>query len=290
MEPGLALTAATNFSYEALALLVNRAYADYFLPIWLDAERFAQMCQEEDVALAHSVVAMVEGDVVGTALLSRREDCGWLSGVGVLPLWRRKGIARQMVRYLQRRAGEIGLTHLLLEVLEQNDAAFALYERLGFHWRRDFLVLTSEAGYFTPAPLPAEVQPAPPATLLADYVRLHEVEASWQRALPTLWHRLGSLQGLGYHEAGELVGYVLYDPQRHHQAVHDLAVRPTHPRRLEIAQTLLEAMHASRPHVGGYVVNLPADDPLLAAFARLHYRIWHRQCELIWNVPRSAGV
>ncbi len=274
---------AAHYEIGELALLLNRAYADYYFPVWLDEPRFLQMCREMDIDLQVSVVATA-GEPVGIALLSHRATRGWVSGVGVLPFYRRRGIGSAMLRHLQQEARQLSLESLRLEVLVQNQGGLTLYRHLGFRWQRDLLTLSLEAEGFDAHPhaLPEEIQPMPPLRLLERHAAFHDVPQPWVRELRTLQQGSDNLQGLAYLEQGIVVGYLLYRQQAHHQAVHDLAVRPRHPRRLQVAQELLEAMHSQRPHAGSYVVNWPADDALLTAFVRAGYRIWQRQSEMLW--------
>ncbi len=281
---------AARYDVGELALLLNRAYADYYYPIWLDEARFIQMCREMDIDLHHSVVASA-GEPVGIALLSHRAERGWVSGVGVLPLYRRQGIGSAMLRHLQRKARALGLKALRLEVLVQNQVGLTLYRRLGFRWQRDLLTLSLEQEGFDahPLELPLHLVPMEPLRLLERHAAFHDVPQPWVREERTLQQGSDNLQGLAYLEQGIVVGYLLYRHQPHHQAVHDLAVQPRHPRRLLVAQALLEAMHSQRPHAGGYVVNWPADDALLTAFVRAGYRIWQRQSEMIWRPEEEDG-
>ncbi len=278
------LHAAAQYESGELALLLNRAYADYYFPIWLDEARFLQMCREMDIDLHHSVVATV-GEPVGIALFSRRDARGWISGVGVLPFYRRRGIGSAMLRHLQREAARLGMESLSLEVLIQNEGGMTLYRRLGFRWRRDLLTLSLEQKGFDaePSRIPQAVVPVAPRLLLERHAAFHDVPQPWMREVQTLRQSDGLL-GLAYLERGIVVGYLLYREQAHHHAVHDLAVQPGHPHRLRIAQVLLEAMHGRRPQAGGYVVNWPAADALLTAFVRAGYRIWQRQSEMVWPV------
>jgi GNAT superfamily N-acetyltransferase len=75
--------------------LINAAYADYYVPMYLTSDSMRSVDDLYDVDLARSVVAYDRSEPVGMALLSRRGDRGWISGVGVLPAWRRRGIGRQ---------------------------------------------------------------------------------------------------------------------------------------------------------------------------------------------------
>lgn len=52
--------------------------------------------------------------------------------LGVLPRFRRRGIARRLLAAAGNRAGATGCERLLLEVAEDNEAAQMLYRRLGF--------------------------------------------------------------------------------------------------------------------------------------------------------------
>ncbi len=279
---------AARYDIGELALLLNRAYADYYFPVWLNEARFRQMCREMDIDLRHSVVAAA-GEPVGIALLSRRGPRGWISGVGVLPLYRRQGIGSAMLRHLQREAEALAMEDLRLEVLIQNRGGLTLYRQLGFRWQRDLLTLSLEQESFDahPAALPDPIVPMEPPLLLERHAAFHDVPQPWVREQRTLQQGSDNLQGLAYLEQGIVVGYLLYRQQPHHQAIHDLAVQPRHPRRLQVAHALLEAMRGQRPHAGGYVVNWPADDALLTAFVRAGYRIWQRQSEMIWRTPRG---
>lgn len=278
------LVPATALSYDRLTLLINQAYMNYYLPIWIDAAQFARMCIVEDIDLRKSVVTLVDGTPVAIALLAVREDVGWLSGVGVLAPWRRRGIARRIVEHVQAIARAQALRAVRLEVLTQNEGGLALYQQLGFRWERDLLVLTLEPGTFDPLPLPTGIVPASPGMILTSYTAFHDTRMPWQRQLASCLHRQDELRGLALWEASRMVGYLLYQLQQGNHVVADLAVDPEYPQRLQAARTLLTAMHSARPDMGGSTINLPTDDPLLPAFTGLHYRIWQRQHELVWEV------
>ena len=79
-----------------------------------------------------------------------------------------------------------------------------------------------------------------------------------------------------------LVAYILTQIQSGNYAIADLAVDPNIPHHLQLARTLLLALHTERPDMGCHILNIPAESPLLPAFTGLRYRIWHRQHEMIW--------
>ncbi len=283
-DDSLKLIPAAAVSTARLASLLNAAYADYFLPVWLDEPRVVRMCQEVDVTLAHSVLAMVGDEPVGVALFSRRGERGWISGVGVLPAFRRQGIARRMVAYLQQQARLLDLRVVLLEVLSQNAAGFALYQSLGFRKGRELLALLAEPNVMESALLPRGVRREDPGKLLATQGSFHVVDPSWQRDMATLAWRRDELQALALWEDHRIVGYLLYQAQKHYQTIYDLAVLPAYPQRLDAARRLLLTAHNLRPDAGGAAINIPEEDDLLPVFLELHYRIWQRQNEMIWEL------
>lgn len=65
-------------------------------------------------------------------------DTGWVRILGVLPAWRRRGLARALLRHVFRHFGALGLKRVGLGVdAESPTGAVALYEGAGMHvaWR-----------------------------------------------------------------------------------------------------------------------------------------------------------
>ena len=131
--------------------LINAAYADYYVPMYLTTDSMRSVDDLYDVDLARSVVAYDRSEPVGMALLSRRGDRGWVSGVGVLPAWRRRGIGQLLMETLLKGAREAGVRQVALEVIAQNRAARALYAALGFVEQPRTALLASRRGCRCPA-------------------------------------------------------------------------------------------------------------------------------------------
>lgn len=279
------LIPAADLSSTELMTLINAVYADYYLPVHIDQTQLFEMRIQEDIDLKKSFVAFVDRRPVGVALLSVREQQGWLSGVGVLPEFRRRGIARAVIRYIQGLVATLGLRTLWLEMLTQNDPGAALYQRLGFVKARDLLVLRAEAGQFEPASAPEHVRTLTPDHWLTHYQAFHDVRIPWQRSLRSLQNRIAKLRGLGYWDGARLSGYILYELYPDNHAIYDLAVDPAHLRRLDVAKALLLALHTYRSDLGSYIINVPTEDPLVPAFTDLHFCIWQRQHEMFWIIP-----
>ena len=133
----LTLTNAAGLSIGELAELFNRVYEGYAVPMHVDAGAMAFMEETFDLSGAHSRVAWRDGRSIGVAMLGLRNDRGWVGGMGVAPEARRAGVGELLMRALIESARGAGVKRLGLEVLEPNDSARLLYEKLGFRtWRR----------------------------------------------------------------------------------------------------------------------------------------------------------
>jgi N-acetylglutamate synthase-like GNAT family acetyltransferase len=95
------------------------------------------------------MVAVEDGAALGLANLGIRGERGWIGGIGVVPAARRRGVAERLMRALLDEARERGIRAVTLEVLEENDPAYRLYEKLGFEVTRQVevwsLVQSSDA-------------------------------------------------------------------------------------------------------------------------------------------------
>lgn len=70
--------------------------------------------------------------IVGMCGLRNIAGTGEITNVGVLPAFRRRGIARMLLAETIREGGKAGTQEFTLEVREGNAAAIALYSSFGF--------------------------------------------------------------------------------------------------------------------------------------------------------------
>ena len=94
---------------------------------------FNERSSPEDV-----LVAVEEGDVVGYIRLGRAsrfassDHVVTVNGIGVDPLWQRKGVGRALIDAAAAEARRRGARRLTLRVFAPNAAARQLYESTGF--------------------------------------------------------------------------------------------------------------------------------------------------------------
>jgi L-amino acid N-acyltransferase YncA len=104
---------------------------DVRLAAW--SERFLAKVAEGSIIC---LVATVEGEVVAEGSLYRTFH-GWTRHVGevrltVGPAWRRKGLGRALATGLVKIATDLGIEKIIARVVENQVAAFHIFQRLGF--------------------------------------------------------------------------------------------------------------------------------------------------------------
>jgi ribosomal-protein-alanine N-acetyltransferase len=78
------------------------------------------------------LVACVRGHIVGFAIMRYGEDDAHLDLLAVAPAYRRLGIARQLVAWLEKCAVVAGIFTIALEVRAENHGAQKFYQQLGY--------------------------------------------------------------------------------------------------------------------------------------------------------------
>ena len=78
------------------------------------------------------IVAESDCELLGYVGMMYVLDEGYISNVAVSPKFRRQGIADALIAELVKRAEELELSFVTLEVRSSNDAARALYSKHGF--------------------------------------------------------------------------------------------------------------------------------------------------------------
>ncbi len=88
------------------------------------------------------LVARINDRIVGFAIMRYGDDDAHLDLLAVAPAYQRLGIARQLLRWLEKCALVAGIFKVELEVRANNDGARLFYERMGYR------PLTHLPGYY----------------------------------------------------------------------------------------------------------------------------------------------
>lgn len=131
-ERGVTIRAATDDDAAALAQLVTE-----FTGLETSTEQLVTRLQQSR-GVEHPVVALQDGAIVGFAsvrlhpYLGEDQPYAELSELFVQEAHRRQGIARALVQVLEQRARRAGATAWTVLTGEDNPAALAFYQSLGF--------------------------------------------------------------------------------------------------------------------------------------------------------------
>jgi len=258
----LELAAASTLERAERAALFTAGYEGYLLPFQVDEAALGFMEHAFDLVPEASLLARVDGELVGLANLGLRGTDAWVGGVGVVPAHRGGGVGEALMRGLADEARSRGVERVWLEVIVENTAALSLYEKLGYGHVRDVEVwsLPGEEG--------ARNSPVPLEEAHAFIRERRSWREPWQRSDATL----SRLSDLGPAPQG-----VLEDG--------GAAIVRQGPGRVAIVQlggdprAVLRAIRGLGETVS--LVNLPVEDPAATALRQLGGEIVVRQHELL---------
>jgi ribosomal protein S18 acetylase RimI-like enzyme len=266
---------AATLSADQLAHAFNAGYSGYYVPIAFDAAIMQDHIFKHDIDLTASRVASVNDEVVGICLLGVRGTQGWIGGVGVSPSQRRLGIGRGLMEAVHDSARVLGLNEIMLEVLEPNGGAKALYEQLGYAITRRLLILESPPTLAEAVP-PLDVYNHPLSEVLTIYEDFHRLPNPWQRAAGTLRHHPPATPVFVAYAHGAPSAYAVARVNEKALQWLDLAYLPGHE---TLLRALVLRLHEQYP-LPGRLVNLGEDDPVWAVLQSLGYRETLAQWEM----------
>jgi ribosomal protein S18 acetylase RimI-like enzyme len=258
----LELRPSATLAPAALAALFTAAYEGYVLPMQITEEQLLSMVDAFDIRLDDSRVASVDGDDVGLANLAVRGEEAWIGGIGVVPSARRRGIAEALMDAVHEVARGLGVRRVWLEVIEQNESAYRLYEKLGYEVARKVEVwsLPQAEG----AALARKVDPDAARTRIRE---LRTGREPWQRADATLAH-YEDMRGLETDG-----GAALFRSAGGGSSLLQIAG--------DAPEALLQTLRGDGPVT---MLNLPVDDPAAAAFGTLGGHVVVRQREMSFHL------
>lgn len=255
------LRPASTVSLAQHAELFNRAYEGYLIPFTLDEATLGFMVETYDLDRDASRIAYDGDDGVGLGNLGVRGDEAWIGGVGVVPAARRQGLGEMLMRALHDEAAARGVRRVWLEVIDRNEGAFRLYEKLGYRVVREVEVWS--------LPASDEGGAAHEVPFAEAHERVRELRGDrepWQRADGTLAHH-DDLRGL---VAGN--GAAIF------RAAGSVQL-------LQVAGADVDELLRTLRGFGSVsVLNLPVDDPAAEALRALGATAPVRQREMVLDL------
>jgi ribosomal protein S18 acetylase RimI-like enzyme len=192
-------------SWDELAPVFNEAFSDYAVPMVMTPDSLANMQRRRGYVAEASFGAYDGSRLVGFVLTCLEGDRAYNSGTGVVPSHRRGGLARKLVETV---ISSVPAASYVLEVLEANTRAHALYLATGFVETRRFAVWTFDqpgAPAQSTADKTASDLPTIEAPDLAAIVAHADVELSWQNSLASLRRARDPYIAVGDHRGAAVV-------------------------------------------------------------------------------------
>jgi ribosomal protein S18 acetylase RimI-like enzyme len=96
------------------------------------APSWQRFVKQNDLDLSRALFVEEDGRVVGTIAFAQREKHAWLSVMGVLPPYRKRGYGRQLFSAAVDAVRASGAQRIEFEVVQRNEHARKMYESYGF--------------------------------------------------------------------------------------------------------------------------------------------------------------
>lgn len=199
--------------YEAFA----EAFADY--EIHPGREELRRMLRRRGFAAELSFAAF-DGDRIAAFTFNGIGTHDGLptaydTGTGTLPAYRGQGLASRIFTGSLPHLRAAGIRQYLLEVLQHNPAALAVYRKTGFEVTREFNYFGQEKRRINrpgkqPA-FPCDLRPIAPG-LVRSWAGFADFRPSWQNDLDSVARAGADLIAFGLFRDGEPLGYCICEP------------------------------------------------------------------------------
>jgi ribosomal protein S18 acetylase RimI-like enzyme len=242
------------------ASALARGFENYVVPATFDATRVATMIQQEAIDEVASLVALIDGVPAAIGLVARRGWTSRLAAMGVAAEARGRRLGAALLGRLLDDARARGERRMVLEVIEQNAPAVALYRKAGFEVVERLVGFVGEAGSYAPDAALEEVDPAEVGRIMA---RHGARDLPWQASAETMsnaappWraYRLGPAYA------------TITDPAGASIALRAIVVEE-HARGRGAARRLVDALRGAHPDKAWRVVAIVPEERFAGFFER----------------------
>ncbi|MEX0277025.1 MAG: GNAT family N-acetyltransferase [Ruegeria sp.] len=251
---------AEHVSDQELLDVLNAAFSDYLIPMRHTDWSLAQMFRQRSFCRSSTIVAKAEGRPVSFWFIGRRDTQAFLVASGTRPEWRRRGLNEQIAQRVISGLKGQGASVLSLEVFRDNQAAVALYEKIGF-------VVKRKLDLYEIPPSTLEPLPGVDTASWSDVSEMLQTHRDWQPSWLYENESLSAIQDdLDCHcirSQGQIVGSAAVI--RSSNTLAQIVVRPS-VRRRGTGRRLIAHAASKAPKTAMRIINVDASD---AAFKTL---------------------
>jgi ribosomal protein S18 acetylase RimI-like enzyme len=168
-----------------LVKLLNLGFENYLVPIQFSLSQFLTMVRKDSIDLTSSCILLADGEPSGVALIARRGWTSRLAAMGISQQMRGRGAGSWFMEKLIDEALERGDHEMVLEVIEQNEAAVRLYQKYGFQTMRRLVGFTRTDGIETSTADLQEIDLRTAGSLISQH---GSPDLPWQLSAETIAH------------------------------------------------------------------------------------------------------
>lgn len=201
-----------NVGVEVLHKAFVEAFSDYQVKIDLPLWKFKQMLKRRGYVPEKSMGVFKDEALVGFILNGYREWNGkptvYDVGTGVIPDYRKQGLTTNIFQKVSEMLRNEGVEQYLLEVMQQNTAAYELYRKKGFEITRSFSCYKKEKSDSKPQnAFKVENVDGFTAVLWDRLKEFWDFNPSWQNSIESVCALSGEFSYSVVYLDDEIVGY-----------------------------------------------------------------------------------
>jgi len=268
-----------NITRAALREMANDAFSDYVLPAPQAA--FDDMLLQRGFNPALSWVAREADTLAAYWFVGTEPDAqpklSYGLSVGTRPRFRRQGLSMALWKHANAALKAAGYSEHVLEVIETNDRAVALYERLGFSKARRLSCFKGPAPIETKSPYRIEQTRIEVALAIGKNFR--EWPPTWQNADPAVHNLANTMAASVVYDGDRPIAYGIFHTP--YGQVVQIAVHPDY-RRQGVASAVIASWAKTFGNEVMGTLNIPdTDNASLALFRALGWENHVNQFELV---------
>ena len=281
-----------NIGFDALFDAFSKAFADY--EIHFDKSEVQSMLTRRGYVPELSFGAFDNGKIVSFTLngigtyngISTAYD----TGTGTIKEYRGCGIAGEIFKYSLPYLKEAGIRQYLLEVLQNNHKAIAVYRKMQFVTTRKFDCFRQSISelvnlHAVKSSIPLRIESID-INIIRDTRSFFDFYPSWQNSIESIKRGFSGLTCIGAFDLEELVGFCVFD--RNSGDLAQIAVKQS-CRRQGVASRLLSEVIKQMSTDFIKVINVPSDNPTLPSFLKgKNIPLMNRQFEMAKDLTQPS--
>ena len=206
------ITTLQSTSIEQITATFVEAFKDYELPMRLTVEQMRRKISVENINLSYSLGAFDGDEMVGFILHGFGVVDGkktlWNGGTGVVETARGNRLTEKMYEFITPILKANNTERIILEVLQTNEKAKKVYEKIGFVTQREFF---SYKGEMQTDKWTTHIVQQLEEYDLTTLSTFEEVKPCWQSSNPVLRNWGKAIKAIAVKNEKEIIGLLIYN-------------------------------------------------------------------------------